>query len=77
VDLYTFYPCKADGAAVSFETFHLPDDDAARTRAALVLDQHESCACVTVWCGDRLVARRGRDIRSVLRQANPPTGFCG
>ena len=58
MELYTFYPCKADGSAASFETFHLPDDAAALDRAAAVLSQHASCAYVAVWCGDRLVARR-------------------
>lgn len=53
--IYTFYPCRSDGSSTTFEAFELDGDDAARDRAALLVEQHPSCAFVTVWRGDREV----------------------
>jgi len=53
--IYTFYPCQADGSSPTFEAFDLAGDDEALTRASLMLDEHHSCAFVTVWQGDREV----------------------
>lgn len=53
--IYTFYPCRTDGSSPTFEAFDLGGDDEALTRANLMLDEHDSCAFVTVWQGDREV----------------------
>ena len=53
--IYTFYPCRADGSSTTFEAFELDGDEEARVRASLLLEQHASCAYVTVWQGDRQV----------------------
>jgi hypothetical protein len=58
--LYTFYHCKLDGSAASFDTVDLPDDVSARRRALAALDEHLSCAFVTVWSGEKKVAERHR-----------------
>lgn len=52
---YTFYVCKADGVSLSFVTFDLESDEAAREQAALVLEDHASCAYVETWSGERRV----------------------
>jgi hypothetical protein len=53
--IYTFYPCRADGSSTTFEAFELDGDEEARERASVLLEQHSSCAFVTVWHGDREV----------------------
>jgi hypothetical protein len=53
--LYTFYPCRWDGSSTTFEAYELEGDDAARRRAAVLKEQHPSCAFVTVWRGDKEV----------------------
>jgi hypothetical protein len=52
---YTFYACKTDGVSVSFVTFDLESDVAAREQAILVLEDHASCAYVETWAGERRV----------------------
>lgn len=54
---YTFYPETAAGSRVSLEVIELSGDNAARARALDVLMEHDSAACVEVWCGDRYVGR--------------------
>jgi hypothetical protein len=58
--LYTFYHCKPDGSAASFETAHLPDDLSASVRARDILAEHLSCAYVTVWAGEEKLEERHR-----------------
>ncbi len=53
--IYTFYPCKADGDATSFDAADLRSDAQARIHALRVLAQHASCSHVVVWLGDRQV----------------------
>lgn len=53
--LYTFYPCLWDGSSTTFEALELDGDDDARERAAVLKQQHPSCAFVTVWRGDSQV----------------------
>ena len=53
--LFTFYPCRADGASTAFETFELADDEAALGRARRVLADHASAATVVIWQGERQV----------------------
>jgi hypothetical protein len=53
--IYTFYPCRQDGSAATFEALELASDREARDRAARLLEQHPSCAAMVVWQGDRRV----------------------
>jgi hypothetical protein len=53
--VYTFYPCRADGSSTTFEAFEADGDAEAQRRAAELLQQHSSCAYVTIWQSDRLV----------------------
>jgi hypothetical protein len=55
VPIYTFYCCTPDGAAPSFEAYDLPDDQAARAQAAVVLRQHASASHIDVYDKDRAV----------------------
>jgi hypothetical protein len=57
---YTFYCCRPDDAAPSFEAYELPSDEAAAERAAQLLDSHASASHIAVYQGDRevLVERR-------------------
>jgi hypothetical protein len=75
--IYTFYPCRPDGSSTTFEAFELDGDDAACGRAALLLEQHPSCAFVTVWRGDREVLPAPSGLREELLSAqaelSPPT----
>lgn len=67
--IYTFYPCRPDGSSTTFEAFELDGDDAARGRAALLQEQHPSCAFVTVWRGDREVLPAPSGVREGLLSA--------
>ena len=62
MSVFTFYLCKPDGSASSFEVFELQSDVEAPDRANAMLAEHLSCAFVAVWQGDRkiLTQRRGR-----------------
>ena len=53
--IYTFYFCKADGSATTFEAHLLDGDDAARTYAEVLARQHPSCAYVALFEADREV----------------------
>lgn len=71
MQLYTFYPCKEDGASETFVVFDLADDAAALVHALHVLDQHKTCSHVVVWAGERKVLTRNRvhpDLGLVLTQ---------
>lgn len=59
--LFTFYPCRQDGASLAFETFELPDEAAALVRAERVLADHPSAVQVVVWAGERQVGAVARD----------------
>ena len=58
--IYTFYMCHADGSANSLEAFDLGSDKSAEGCALRMLDQHRSCAYVSVFEGDRPVMARYR-----------------
>lgn len=60
MQLYTFYPCKADGVSETFVVFDLADDSDALIHALHVLDQHPTCSQVVVWAGERKVLTRNR-----------------
>lgn len=53
--LYTFYPCKPDGSAPSFEAFDLVSDDAAALFARSLLFEHPCAAWMSVWRDERQV----------------------
>ena len=57
MNIYTFYFCRDDGAATSFEAVDLPSDHSTGEVAERMLLQHPSCAYVAVWEGDRFVSR--------------------
>jgi hypothetical protein len=59
--MYTFYLCKEDGSAASFEAFELQGDAEVTPRAAAMLNQHPGCAFVNVWQGDRKAMRLDRE----------------
>ena len=71
--VFTFYPCRPDGAAASFEAFELDSDDAARERALRMLERHPSCAYVVAWQGDRQVHVETR--RAAPRPPGPDALF--
>jgi hypothetical protein len=58
--IYTFYMCNPDGSANSLEAFDLGSDEMAEARAMVMLAQHQSCAYVSVFQGDRPVLARYR-----------------
>jgi len=60
VQLFTFYPCRADGSSSALETAECRDDDGAMTRASRVLDEHRSAVEVVVWQGERRVGALAR-----------------
>lgn len=64
--LYTFFCCKADGSAPTFESHRLPSDEAAVAYSEALLKRQGSCSHVLVCEGDRDVATRGR------KDASPP-----
>ena len=58
--MYTFYPCKPDGSATTFEALDLGDDATAAERAGRLIGLHPECAYVNVWQADRKVLKLGR-----------------
>lgn len=60
MSLFSFYPYRADGSSCGIETFDLEDDLQALTRARDVLADHQSCAEVVVWQGERRVGAIAR-----------------
>ena len=62
--IYTFYPCRTDGSSPTFEAFDLAGDDEVLGRANLMLDEHDSCAFVTVWQGDREAMSRAATLHA-------------
>jgi hypothetical protein len=58
--VFTFYICKQDGSAASFEAFELESDTDAPDRANAMLAEHLSCAFVSVWQGERKVLTQQR-----------------
>lgn len=60
--MFTFYLCKEDGSAASFEAFELASDQLARERATAMLAQHTSCAYVNAWRGERKIWSERREV---------------
>jgi len=58
--MYTFYCCRPDGDAPSFEAHELASDEAAAREAARLIEQHASCSHVIVFEGEREVATHHR-----------------
>lgn len=59
--LYTFFPCKPDGTAPSFEAFNLASDEAAALFARSLLFEHPAAASMSVWRDDQQVLTLLRD----------------
>jgi hypothetical protein len=59
--VYTFYPHRPDGSAVTFEAHELACDRTAIDRAHEVLKNYESSVVVAVWDGERHVGERRRE----------------
>ena len=59
--IYTFYPCRDDGSAATFEAFDLSGDDDTAPVAATVLVRHPSATFVSIYEADRRIGqiRRG------------------
>lgn len=55
--MYTFYPCKPDGSAATFEALNLSDDASAAERAKKLIRLHPECAYLNVWQADRKVLK--------------------
>lgn len=55
MSLFTFYPCRADGSSVAFQTQECAEDAQALIFARRVLDEHQSSVEVVVWQGERRV----------------------
>jgi hypothetical protein len=66
--LYTFYPCRSDGAALCFEWFELESDASALARTAELFSRHKTSTFITVWHADRLVCSVPRDEPRVIRR---------
>ena len=58
--IFTFYPCAADGSALTFQAMELADEGQAELHAKKVLADHASCATVVVWQDERRVLELGR-----------------
>jgi hypothetical protein len=71
--LYTFYPCQSDGCSTTWLCAELEDDKAAIAYAHGALAAHPSAVSISVFEGDRDVARatrpRLRFDQQVLRDA--------
>jgi hypothetical protein len=61
--VYTFYCCRPDESAPSFEARDLQSDEAAAQHARAMLQEHRSCSHVVVCLEDEevLTARRERE----------------
>ena len=59
MNLYTFFICKQDGSATTFEVRELASDAPVGDYVDAVLREH-ACSYVSVWCGDRPVMTRSR-----------------
>src|SRR3954470_10326730 len=69
--VYTFYCCRRDGVATTFKAAALVSDDAARAYAADLMEDHESCAYVAVFEGDRTVLTQHRAAAPAGRSPPP------
>jgi hypothetical protein len=58
--LFTFYLCRDDGTAPTFESHEAHSDAEARLQAQLVLAQHPTAAYANVWLAERKVGRVDR-----------------
>lgn len=74
--IYTFFPRKSDGSALTFEAIELADDQAAMDHCRWVLSEHLSATEVVVWDGDRRVhgARRSMAPRFAQRRGGDQAG---
>jgi len=66
--IYTFYCCKHDGSATTFEAHPLDSDQQVRGKAALIAGQHPTCAYVTVFDDDREVLTEHRESAGQTRE---------
>lgn len=65
MQMFAFYPYRADGTATGLETYELANDAEAMRRARGVLEEHRSSTEVVVWQGERrvgVVSRRARHL---------------
>jgi len=77
--LYTFYLCKLDGSATSFEMLELASDSEAPLQAQRMLAEHLSCDYVAVWDDARpvRVAHCGPLGRDASVEAEPASATIG
>jgi len=61
--LYTFYCCKTDGSALTFEAYNLASDKAAVEHGEILLKNHRSCSHVIVTNGEKDIATVAREDR--------------
>jgi hypothetical protein len=59
--LFTFYPYRSDGTALTFEVIDLASTLSATGHAQLLLAQHQSASWIEVWCGEELVLTAPRE----------------
>ena len=75
--LYTFHAYRADGAPLLWDAAPCDSCDAARDRAAAMLETHLSAETVAVWRGDVQVAVLERpQAWSVTPAAAPERAAC-
>lgn len=60
VAIYTFFLCRDDKGAATFEALDLPGDHHAAEAAASVLAEHHSARYVAIWQSDRLIGQVSR-----------------
>jgi hypothetical protein len=60
VAIYTFFLCRDDKAATTFEALELPGDRHAAEAATSVLAEHHSAQYVAIWQCDRLIGQVSR-----------------
>lgn len=59
--IYTLYPYRADGSALTFLALDVADVTAASAPARRLLQEHASADCVEVWCDESLVLTLRRE----------------
>ena len=65
---YIFYPRRADGSALTFETHECVDDAEALAKAESVLREHDSAIQVGVWNGERKVGHVPHAVASLFEE---------
>jgi hypothetical protein len=66
--VYTFYCCRPDDSAPSFEARALASEDAAARHAQHMLHDHRSCSHVVVCLEDEEIMTLRRELEGVAGQ---------